>query len=329
MKPIYWLKELSKKDLAIAGGKGANLAEMANIGLPVPPAFILSSGAYFDFIARSGIDALIRKETEDLDIQDSRKLQEVSDRIKAAIIGSPVPQDTRVEIIRAYNKLCGVELMPSLSQEAHVAVRSSATAEDLPEASFAGQQATFLNVRGSEELVKAVRKCWASLFEARAIYYRGINNFDHLKVGLAAVVQKMVQSEKSGVMFTVDPVTNDAGRLVIEGGFGLGEAIVSGLIIPDRYVVDKKTRKILLKQPAKQEVMIVKKGEGDECVPVPEELQEVQKLSEDEILSLADYGIAIEEHYQFPQDIEWAIEGDRIYIVQSRAITTLPVEMRE
>jgi pyruvate,water dikinase len=196
-------------------------------------------------------------------------------------------------------------------------------------ASFAGQQATFLNVKGSEEVVKAVKKCWASLFEARAIYYRDMNKFEHLKVGLAAIVQRMVQSDKSGVMFTVDPVTNDESLIVIEAGYGLGEAIVSGLIIPDLYKVDKATWKLASKEVFKQETMITKVREHNEQIEVPSERQEEQKLSDEEIFSLADYGRKIEEHYDFPQDIEWAVEKGRIYIVQTRPVTTLKKKQAE
>jgi len=213
-------------------------------------------------------------------------------------------------------------IIPSMAEEVFVAVRSSATAEDLPSASFAGQQASFLNVRGSENVVSAVKRCWASLFEARAIYYRHQNGFDHLQVGLAVVVQKMVQSEKSGIVFTVDPVFQDENRLVIEAGFGLGEAVVSGSVTPDKYVVDKNTFEIIEKTVEKQEKMLVKTHRGDEWVEVEQELQEVQKLSDEEILKLAKICVEIEKHYAFPQDVEFAVEKD-IFIVQVRPITTL------
>ncbi|MFH1200419.1 MAG: phosphoenolpyruvate synthase, partial [Candidatus Micrarchaeota archaeon] len=324
MKHVYWFKELDRNSLPIAGGKGANLAEMINHGLPVPEGFIVSAPSYFSFIQGCGLDKVIQEMTDGLDTEDTAKLEQVSVRLKQAIVAQRVPDDIRAEIVASYNRLCGSStFIPSATEEVFVAVRSSATAEDLPEASFAGQQATFLNVRGADNLVQAVRACWASLFEARAIYYRGEQHFDNLRVGIAVVVQRMVQSDKSGIMFSVDPVSQDESKLVIEAGFGLGEAVVSGAITPDLYTIDKPTVTIVGKQINRQEMMIVRSSAGNQEVKVPEELQEVQKLSEDEILGLAAYGLKIEEHYNFPQDMEWAIEGKRIYIVQSRAITTL------
>lgn len=323
-KSVYWFSELSKESISIAGGKGANLAEMTNSGFPVPPGFMVSAGAYHEFINHNNLQALIKLKTDNLDVEDSEALQQASDGIKKGILLGEIPQEIRSDIVKAYNKLCGTDsLIPSLQDEVLVAIRSSATLEDLGSNSFAGQQATFLNIQGSEEVVKAVRECWASLFEARAIYYRDENKFEHLKVGIAVVVQKMAQSEKSGIMFSADPVTSDTSKLVIEAGFGLGEAIVSGMVTPDRYVIEKSSVQIISKQINRQESMIVKQGARDETVEVPEELKEKQKLSEEEILALAKLGIAVEQHYNFPQDMEWAIEGRKIFLVQSRPITTL------
>ncbi|MFH1107037.1 MAG: phosphoenolpyruvate synthase [Candidatus Micrarchaeota archaeon] len=324
MKHVYWFKELDRSSLAIAGGKGANLGEMFNHGLPVPEGFIVSADSYFSFIRGCGLDNVIKELTAGLDSEDTGKLEQISVRLKQAIVAQRVPDDIRAEIVSGYNRLCGsTSFIPAQGEEVFVAVRSSATAEDLPEASFAGQQATFLNVKGADNLVQAVKACWASLFEARAIYYRAQQHFDNLRVGIAVVVQRMVQSDKSGVMFSVDPVGMNEDQLVIEAGFGLGEAVVSGAITPDLYVVDKPSMKIIEKQVNRQDMMIVRSSAGNQEVRVPDELQEVQKLSEDEILQLAAYGVKIEQHYSFPQDMEWAIEGKRVYIVQSRAITTL------
>ncbi|MFH1750765.1 MAG: phosphoenolpyruvate synthase, partial [Candidatus Micrarchaeota archaeon] len=322
MKNIYWFNELNRGSLNIAGGKGANLGEMFNHGFPIPEGFVVSAESYFAFIKSNGIDQLIAEQTNGIDVEDTSKLQSISSILKQAISGAKMPPDIRADVIRGYNQLCGAE-MPSEQQEVWVAIRSSATAEDLPEASFAGQQATFLNIKGQDAVVKAVKDCWASLFEARAIYYRGEQHFDNLKVGIAVVVQRMVQSDKSGIMFSVDPISQDANMLVIEAGFGLGEAVVSGAITPDMYIIDKRTMKMVQKTINKQEMLITRvQGENKE-LKVEEELQEVQKLSEIEILTLARHGVTIENHYQFPQDMEWAIEGKKIYIVQSRAITTL------
>jgi pyruvate,water dikinase len=208
--------------------------------------------------------------------------------------------------------------------EVFVAVRSSATAEDLPTASFAGQQSTYLNIKGQENVVKSVKDCWASLFEPRAIYYRVQNNFEHMKVGLAAVVQQMIQSERSGVMFTVDPLYQDPNLLAIEAGYGLGETVVSGQITPDTYRVDKSSMTLVDKSISKQTWMLIKGKDGNNVhADIKDEMQEKQKLAENDILDLAKIGVQIEQHYNFPQDIEWAFERGNLYIVQSRPITTL------
>ena len=321
-KVVYWFNELDKNSLSVAGGKGANLGEMTQADFPVPPGFVVSAQAYHAFMQSTRLDALVRAKAEGLDTEDSHKLQQVSDDIRAAIMEQQVPSDIRAEIVRAYNKLCGVNFIPSQSDEVLVAVRSSATAEDLPEASFAGQQETYLNIQGADAVVQAVKRCWASLFGARAIYYRQDQGIDHVSVGLAAVVQKMVQSDKSGVMFTVEPMSNDRTKIVIEGGFGLGEAIVSGAISPDHYVVDKNANKIIEKRVFKQTMMIVRVGTVTREEEVPEEMQEIQKMSDEEITTIASLGRRIENHYGKPQDIEWAIEGKDAYIVQSRPVTT-------
>ena len=234
-----------------------------------------------------------------------------------------MPQDIREDIIRSYDKLCesGMDV-PAIETEKYVAVRSSATAEDLPDASFAGQQATFLNIRGKDDLVNAVRGCWASLFEPRAMYYRHEKGFDHLRVGIAVVVQEMVQSESAGVMFTLEPMSNNRGIISIEAAFGLGEIVVSGEVTPDRYLVRKSDLGIVKKEIVKQDWMITKVSGKDENVDVPEEMREAQKISDSQIIELAKLGKEIEAHYGRPQDIEWAVSGNMVYIVQSRAVTT-------
>jgi pyruvate,water dikinase len=328
-KNIYWFNEITKDSIRVAGGKAANLGEMFQIpGLPIPAGFVVSSEAYFDFIRGKGIDEVIKRQTSSLNVEDTRSLQQASEAIKRAIIESDVPQDIHADVVRAYNKISGVDLIPTMGKEARVAVRSSATAEDLPTASFAGQQASFLNIKGPDEVVRAVKKCWASLFEARAIYYRKTEGFDDLKVGLAAAVQLMVESDQSGVMFTIDPVAQNPDELVIEAGLGLGEAVVSGMVTPDRYHVDKYAMRIVDKDIAKQTEMIVyAKSGGTETVNVPEELQTRQKITDDQILKLARYGTEIEQHYGAPQDIEWAIQDNEVFIVQSRGITTLKAQL--
>jgi len=320
MEYIKFFEELSKEDVAIAGGKGANLGEMTKAGFPVPEGFVVTSKAYFKHLEENGLKDLIKDILSVLDVNDTEMLNKASQRIKELILSAEMPKDVEKEIREAYRKLA--EKVGE--KEPLVAVRSSATAEDLPEASFAGQQKTFLNVKGEEALLQAVKADWASLFEPRAIFYREEKGFGHLKVGLAAVVQKMVQSEVAGVAFTVDPITNDRNIITIEAAYGLGEAVVSGQVTPDTYKVRKDTFEIISKEIHRQEFKIVLAGEeGTKKVPVPEEEKEKQKLSDEKIVELAKLCKAIEDHYQFPQDIEWALEKGKLYIVQSRPITTL------
>ncbi len=316
MKNVMWFSEIRKNNLAEVGGKGANLGEMASIGLPVPTGFVVTAGAYFLFINQNRIGDVIKEMTSDLDVENSDQLAKASEMIKSRIMGGEIPPQLRSEIINSYRNL-------QPGREPYVAVRSSATAEDLPEASFAGQQSTFLNVKGADDCVQMVKECWASLFEPRSIYYRTSNKFDHLKVGLAAVVQIMVQSEKAGVMFTVDPVSQDRNEISIEGAYGLGEIVVSGSVTPDRYVVDKNTLQIKVKDVAKQTWMIAKVNDQNAHVNVREEMQDRQKITDMQIIELAKLGKRVEQHYGKPQDMEWAVAEGKIFLVQSRPITTL------
>ena len=317
MKNIMWFSEIRKTNLAEVGGKGANLGEMAAAAFPVPPGFVVTAGAYFFFIRHNRIEETIKEMTSDLDVENTDQLAKASEMIKSRILCGEIPNSLRGEIIAAYKS------MIKDGREPYVAVRSSATAEDLPEASFAGQQSTFLNIKGAENCVQAVKECWASLFEPRSIYYRTSNRFDHLKVGLAAVVQQMVQSEKAGVLFTVDPMSQNRGKIAIEGAYGLGEVVVSGSVTPDRYVVDKNSLAIEVKDVAKQTWMLAKVSDKNEKVNIREEMQARQKLTDQQIIELAKLGKRIEQHYAKPQDIEWAVAEGKIFIVQSRPITTL------
>lgn len=319
MKNVMWFEDLSKKSLAEAGGKGANLGEMTQAGFPIPPGFVVTSGAYFKHLDANNLRGPIGAILDSLDVNDSDALNAASERIKNLIVEGEMPEDIRNDILSSYKKLCDRAL-----NEVFVAVRSSATAEDLPTASFAGQQSTYLNIKGPENVVKSVKDCWASLFEPRAIYYRVQNNFEHMKVGLSAVVQQMIQSERSGVMFTVDPLYQDPNLLAIEAGYGLGETVVSGQITPDTYRVDKSSMKLVDKSISKQTWMLIKGKDGNNVhADIKDEMQEKQKLVEADIIDLAKIGVQIEQHYGFPQDIEWAFERGNLYIVQSRPITTL------
>lgn len=322
-KDILWFGEVDHGDLALAGGKGANLGEITQAGIPVPPGFIVTSKAYFEFLKKTRLDAKIKNILKNFNPEDSRKLNLLAKEIQKLILSLPLSSKLISEIKKAYS-----DLYTKYQTGIFVAVRSSATAEDLPGASFAGQQSTFLNISGAEEVVRAVRNCWASLFEARAIYYRAINKFDQLKVGIAVPIQAMIQSEKSGILFTIDPVKSDKSVIVIDAGYGLGEAIVSGSVTPDRYIVSKEPLKILDKEINKQtwKIGITKAAHGSEKnahLAIPEARQKMQKITDDQILELAKIGMQIEKHYNFPQDTEWAISKGKIYFVQSRPVTTI------
>jgi len=319
-KIIAWFDEVTKDDIPLVGGKGANLGEMVHARIPVPPGFIVTADAYFKFLKTSKFTDEIRRYLEDLDVNDSKRLQEVSSLIKDRIYSIPMPPDIVKEIKDAYRKL----------GQGLVAVRSSATAEDLPEASFAGQQRTFLNIQGEDEVVAAVQGCWSSLFEPRAIFYRQEHGFDHFRVGIAVPVQKMVQSETSGVMFTVEPLSNDTTKILIEAIYGLGEAIVSGDVTPDQYLLDKNGIRIIDKKIHKQEWQLMKNAkapigelEQNIKIPVPPSKQAKQKLADKDIVALAKVGKMIEDLYQFPQDIEWAKDGKQLFLLQTRPVTTL------
>ncbi|MBA7630420.1 Phosphoenolpyruvate synthase [subsurface metagenome] len=278
----------------------------------------MAADAYFDFLKQTKITEKIREILEPVDVNDSKQLQQTAAEVREIISKAPMSREIAEEIRKAYREMRG----------GLVAVRSSATAEDLPEASFAGQQRTFLNVQGEDDVVTAVQECWASLFEARAIFYRVQQGFDHFKVGIAVPVQRMVQSETSGVMFTLEPVTNDTSKIAIEAVLGLGETIVSGDVTPDIYLVDKDSMKISKKEIAKQEWKMIRDPEkhGDDTnikVPLSPAEQEAQKIPDEDIIILAKIGKQIEDHYQFPQDIEWAKENNELFIVQTRPVTTI------
>ncbi len=318
---IVWIEDLRAGDTALAGGKGANLGELVSIGIPVPPGFVVTTNAYRRFVKETGLEEEIRKLLSGLNVDDTAALDEVSRKIRQLFMEKPMPKDIEEAIRNAYRELgrrVGID-------EPFVAVRSSASAEDLPEASFAGQQDTYLNVRGEDNVVDRVRACWASLFTARAIAYREEKGIDHLSVAMAVVVQKMVNSRSSGVMFTLHPVTGNRDVVVIESSWGLGEAIVGGKVTPDEFVIDKKTLKIIEKKINRKEIMIVydpEKGTNVE-VKVPEDMATKPSISDEEAVRLAKYGIAIENHYKHPMDIEWAIDKDieppnNMFIVQAR-----------
>ncbi|WP_254537270.1 phosphoenolpyruvate synthase [Halomarina litorea] len=316
---VLWLDDVGSDDLGAVGGKGASLGELTGAGLPVPPGFVVSAGTYRSFIEETGIDEDLFTAV-DVDSDDSSALAAASSRAEELILGTEMPQEIREEILETYADLG--------DGEAFVAVRSSATAEDLPDASFAGQQETFLNIT-RDDLVDRVKECWASLFTQRAIYYREQQGFDHEKVDIAVVVQQMVDAEKSGVMFTSHPSTGDP-EIIIEAAWGLGEAVVSGAVSPDNYVVDRDTAEIEEVTIADKKVMMEKDPETGHTVEidVPDDKRTEQVLDEDEISRLVDLGCEVEEHYGVPQDVEWAIYDGEVYMLQSRPITTISEESK-
>ncbi len=318
MDAVVWLEKVGKDDLSVVGGKGASLGEMINIGVPVPGGFAVTAQAFRDFLNRAGIAKKLFEALK-VDVNQESELHRAEQTAKKLIMDAKVPEDIENAIKSRYEELCKRE-----GEQVFVAVRSSATAEDLPDASFAGQQETFLNMRGAEDVFNAVRKCWASLYGARAIFYRVEQGFEHDKVNLSAIVQKMVDSEKAGVMFSSDPSTGEA-LVVLEGAWGLGESVVSGSVSPDNFVVDRKTKKILSKYIATKEIMIIRdpKTQKTVTVKVPDEKKEAIVLTDNEAIELAKYAEILEKHYGIPQDIEWGIEKDKIYILQSRPITTI------
>jgi len=317
---VLWLDEIGADDLESVGGKAASLGELTAAGLPVPPGFVVTAGTYRRFIEETGIDEELF-EAVDVDAEDSKALAEAEARAQELILETDLPEGLREEMLAAYEEVG--------DGEAFVAVRSSATAEDLPDASFAGQQETFLNVT-AEDLVERIKRCWASLFTQRATYYRQEQGFDHSAVDIAVVVQQMVAAEKSGVMFTSHPSTGEP-KIIIEAAWGLGEGVVSGSVTPDNYVVDRATGEVTDVEIADKKTMYDKDPETGvtEERPVPDEKRNEQVLTEAEIERLCELGEEVEDHYDTPQDVEWAIFEGEVYMLQSRPITTIAEEGSE
>lgn len=323
MKKIADVNELSVNDIPYVGGKGANLGELTSAGFPVPEAFVLTTVAYDHFLEKSKIMDRVNDELKNIDRRSDRSLTEAATRIRELFETQPIPADLKKETVAAYRKL-----FPR-GKEGFVAVRSSATAEDLPDASFAGQQETYLNVHGEADLMDKVRKCWSSLFTPRAIAYREKQGFAHEEVKLAVVVQKMVNAEVSGIMFTVDP---NSGRknIIIEAGYGLGEAIVGGEVTPDTYTVDKGKMDIIDRRLSTQKWKYAKGQDGSTVkVEIPQKEQKLQKLDDSRILEVAEVGRQIEIHYERPMDMEWCLEDGKIYMVQARPITAVGSDKNE
>ncbi len=306
-------KDITKKDVNIAGGKGASLGEMLNSQIPVPPGFVILASAFDRFMEETDLTQDIRAQLDAINFEDVNSVDKASAIIRDLIHDADVPADLDKEFEADFKKL----------KAEFVAVRSSATAEDSDVASWAGELESYLNTTDKTLLVN-IKRCWSSLFTPRAIFYRKEKGLIDSHVSVAVVVQEMVESEISGICFTVHPVTEDKNQMIIEAGYGLGEAIVSGSITPDSYVLDKRDFSIIDTNIAKQEKMIVRNaGKGVKWTAVKKSEQEKQKLTGKQIVELAKICRGIEKHYKKPEDIEWAFRGGKFYIVQSRPITTL------
>jgi pyruvate,water dikinase len=315
MEPVLPIASLRKSDVSMAGGKAANLGEILKAELPVPPGFVVTVGAYDEFLRATGVgadlDALFELEKGQA-IEANR-----ADDLRHRISNATMPQVISSAVAGAYQQM---GLGP-------VAVRSSATAEDLAEASFAGQQDTYLNVQGEVEVLRAVQNCWASLYGEHAIHYRATAGFSQSAVRMAVVVQQMVEADRAGVMFTLNPVTDDPTQVLIEAVYGLGEACVSGMVSPDMYIIDKGSGSVLDRQIQPQERQLVRRSrpssddEFNEWTEVEAARRSSPKLCDHEIAQLVEMGARLEQHFGCPQDIEWAIEREAVYIVQARPIT--------
>ncbi|MGD8522708.1 MAG: PEP/pyruvate-binding domain-containing protein [Desulfobacterales bacterium] len=324
MDYVLHFETLDKSSLPVVGGKNASLGEMIKAGIRVPPGFAVTTDSYLDFVTRAEILDEIYKTLSDLDPNDVASLDKAADQVQEYILNAPIPDEIQNAIKDEYSqlcRLCQVEAIP-------VAVRSSATAEDLPTASFAGQQDTYLWITGADQVIQNVRKCWASLFTPRAIAYRIKNNFEHEKVLISVGVQKMVNSRAAGVMFTINPTDGDISKVVIEGSWGLGETVVSGSVNPDKFVVDKVMMEINERSISTKHIECVYDVDKGEVVnaDVDETMQCECCMEDQEIKALVKIAKEIEAHYGRAMDIEWAIDKDfsfpeNMFIVQARPET--------
>lgn len=324
-KFVLWFDELSAEDIPLVGGKCANLGEIiVKTKIPVPEGFAITAYAYKYFIEKNKADSKINSLLRSLDPLSIKKLESVSKKLRKYIEGLPIPEEISKSIIYNFKKLSEITRKDNLT----VAVRSSATAEDLPGSSFAGQQDTYLNIN-QNNLLKYVKKCWSSLFTPRAIVYRKEKGFSHSDVLISVAIQVLVDSKKSGVMFTIEPVSGNRDVIVINASWGLGEAIVSGKVIPDEYVVSKKDLTIIQKKISRKEKQIIPVKKGTILVDVEEDLRNIPALTDEQIIQLAEYGIRLERHYGHPQDIEWTVDKeDRIFILQARPETLFIGELK-
>jgi pyruvate, water dikinase len=315
MPHIVGLEEVSESDLPLVGGKASKLGELVRRGLPIPPGFVITTELYQAFVDSTGLKSEIPAALQGIDPGDSNSVERASQRIRSAFESAEFPDAMRNEIVAAY------ESFVKQNDVTFSAVRSSATAEDLEDASFAGLQDTYLNVRGTETVLRDIRRCWGSLFTPRVLVYRARKGFDRATLRLAVLIMKMVNSTTSGILFTRDPNTGE-NHMIVEAGWGLGELIVGGEVTPDHYVVDGATLKVVNKRLSEQSVRLVRNPDGgNRREPVPEADRSRQKLSDDALHRLVSLARLIESHYRRPMDIEWCLDGSTLYIVQARPLT--------
>ena len=347
MNTVLDFQEIKKEDVMTAGGKGANLGEMTAAGITVPGGFVVTADAYKAFIKENHLEEMFRRELTEAG-NDEAKLLDAAKKFRHAISEGKLPEEVEKAVREKYAQL---------GEQARVAVRSSATAEDLPDASFAGQQETYLNVRGPEAVLTQIRNCYASLWGNRAVCYRSNQGYDQLSVALAVVIQKMVESEKAGVLFTVNPINQNPDEMQINASYGLGESVVSGKVTADSYLCDKQGKVKSCQIGSKETQIIYADTQGTaatanaQCTPddvitsdaqktpgdtaatkevaVSEKMQKARCLNDEEIAVLCAEALRIEKHYGCPMDIEWAIAGGSVYILQARAITTLHTDNAE
>lgn len=315
MKYLLPFSKIDQDDVALVGGKGANLGEMTRAGFPVPPGYVVTVDAYFDFINGSGLKDKIHRLLSNLNVDNTKALDEASDLIQKAFAKTPIPQDIENEIRQAYRKL-------GRGKKIRVAVRSSSTGEDLASASAAGQQSTYLNISSADEVVRYVRETWASLFNSRAIFYREQQRMSHFTTGVAVPIQLMVDSVASGISFSIDPITGDKSKIIVEAIYGLGELIVQGAVTPDHFEFDKQTLAVTYHQIGLQDRQMIRSDHGNKIVAVSHAHALKQKVDSHILKQVAGYARKLENHYQRPQDLEWAYDGKHLYLVQTRAVTT-------
>ena len=315
---IYYTLPLLHKQatLEMVGGKGMSLSKLLTAGIPVPEGFHVTTASYKIFVEKNHIQPHINKLLDGIDSNNTSQLENVSTQIGMLFHNGEMPQEVSDAIKTAYAGLGNIA----------VAVRSSATAEDLPDASFAGQQETYLNIQGENEVLDAVKRCWVSLWTARAIAYRVKNGIKQEIVALAVVVQKLAFSDASGVMFTLNPINGRRSEMIVNAAWGLGESVVSSLVTPDTIVVDKNAERIVSYEAANKEIMTVRTSDGTEEIPTPKQLRKKHALTRNQVMRLTQLGKKIEKYYEMPMDVEWALEKDKLYIVQARPITVLPPE---